>query len=298
MKKENSLEKWKTKIRLEPTFQKLRDMWGINHTDFTEELLNHEPSHKGAGKSGMDFWYSKTRKYLLKSITKPERLILANILEGYLEYMNENPSSCLPKFLGLYKGPAKGRVAGGVKGWFFVQPNILGQLDPKKVRTFDLKGSKRKRFSPPEVSVKKDCNLGDVKIAIEGRDILQDQLSRDTGFLSKHKLMDYSLLLFIQSKDVKHAHCEHTACVFSSATHGCVPACIEFGIIDVLQRYNIKKMAESFWRTKNTSRSKSEVSAVNHRAYRKRFLRFSEKLWTSTSGIKKWKSTQGKKTKK
>jgi predicted nucleic-acid-binding protein len=52
------------------------------------------------------------------------------------------------------------------------------------------------------------------------------------------------------------------------------------GIIDILQKYNTGKIIESLFKTKQhlLDRAQSEVSAVNSKAYKKRFDEFMDEI--------------------
>ena len=52
-----------------------------------------------------------------------------------------------------------------------------------------------------------------------------------------------------------------------------------FGIVDILQQYNVRKKLEHFWKTRITQLDPHGISAVEPREYRQRFLRFISKVF-------------------
>lgn len=56
-----------------------------------------------SGKSGALFYYTKDKKYMLKSISGREFKELIRILEDYLGHFQEHPESLLVKFFGAYR---------------------------------------------------------------------------------------------------------------------------------------------------------------------------------------------------
>ena len=58
-----------------------------------------------SGKSGALFYYTKDRKYMLKSISEREFKILINpkVLKDFLIHTDSNPESLLVRFVGAYK---------------------------------------------------------------------------------------------------------------------------------------------------------------------------------------------------
>jgi 1-phosphatidylinositol-4-phosphate 5-kinase len=52
-----------------------------------------------------------------------------------------------------------------------------------------------------------------------------------------------------------------------------------FGVVDILQEYNIRKKAEHLWKTKVMCQDKRELSAVRHHEYGERFLRAMDRIF-------------------
>ena len=52
-----------------------------------------------------------------------------------------------------------------------------------------------------------------------------------------------------------------------------------FGVVDILQEYNVRKKIENFWKTKIVCRDKRGISAVNQQEYGERFLRAMDRIF-------------------
>ena len=250
-------------------FRKLRDSWGISEEQYEDEL-SETTFVKGAGKSGMKMWFSKSKHLFVKELSKDDDRSLNKLMKKYTEYMLDNEKSLLPKFHGVYKN----------KGVVFIVQENLNPFD-EGTWTYDLKGSRRGRTEIP-FSIKKigkDNNFGASKIYIKEAEQIKNQMKKDTQFLHENNLMDYSLLVCIRNTpnrkdnwigEPRHPYC----CKFegpgpSEKTN----INLNIGIIDILQNFNMRKTFESFFKSKQhiNDRHKSEVSAINSKAYKRRF---------------------------
>ncbi len=257
-------------------FKNLRKLWGINEYFFKKEL-SETTFVVGSGKSGMKMWFSKTKYFFVKEMNKGDRHSLKELMNKYTNYMRKNKNSLLPKFYGIYK---KDGIV------YVIQRN----LNPYKSGTwiFDLKGSHRRRTVKNQTikQIGKDNNFGESKIYIKNAEKIKKQMKKDTTFLHKNNLMDYSLLLCMRSKMVKEEDwkkwgkgkfcCDIKGPGPSKKT----PINLNMGIIDILQKYNTSKLLESLFKTKQhlLDRAQSEVSAVNSKAYKKRFDEFMDEI--------------------
>lgn len=284
-----------------PQFRKrfldLRKKWGINENFYKNEL-SKTTFVVGSGKSGMKMWFSKTRYFFVKEMTKGDKLSLKNLMDDYTKYMRRNKNSLLPKFYGIYK---KNNIV------YVIQKN----LNPYKNGTwvFDLKGSHRRRtvLRHTVKKIGKDNNFGDSKIFINNAKKIKKQMKKDTTFLKKHNLMDYSLLLCMRNKPVKEKDWKVWGKgKFCCDIKGPGPSKkssinINMGIIDILQKFNKKKFIESFFKSKQhiKDRAQSEVSAINSEAYKTRFDEFMGGIIQSKNNTtRKKKRTRKKRTRK
>lgn len=257
-------------------FKNLRKIWGISE-EFYKSELSETTFVIGSGKSGMKMWFSKNKYFFVKEMNKGDRHSLKDLMSKYTNYMCKNKSSLLPKFYGIYK--KEGIV-------YVIQRN----LNPYKSGTwiFDLKGSHRRRTVKNQTikQIGKDNNFGESKIYIKNAEKIKKQMRKDTTFLHKNNLMDYSLLLCMRSKMVKEKDWK----IWGKGKFCCdikgpgpskkTPINLNMGIIDILQKYNTSKLLESLFKTKQhlLDRAQSEVSAINSKAYKKRFDEFMDEI--------------------
>ena len=57
------------------------------------------------------------------------------------------------------------------------------------------------------------------------------------------------------------------------------PATYYFGVVDILQEFNLRKKCEHHWKTKVTCQDKHGISCVNEREYGERFLNFMDEIF-------------------
>lgn len=97
-------------------FQRLRKQNGIEELDYMkslgpEQILNSFWTNNfetlyelcSSGKSGSLFYYTKDRKYMMKTIPKREYLKMREFLKGYYNYLKANPESLIIRFYGLHQ---------------------------------------------------------------------------------------------------------------------------------------------------------------------------------------------------
>ena len=179
-----------------------------------------------SGKSGALFYYTKDRKYMLKSISAREFKELIRILEDYLKHFTEHPESLLVKFFGAYrlkwKNPNQKNCMcqhPETVSHIVVMANVFEHFQVGY--RYDLKGSKKSRdrlakgqqekekeYKTHKESISLKCN--DFRI-LERDLLLSESLSsfktqlaqvfeNDAAFLARNMLMDYSLLAGIVNK--------------------------------------------------------------------------------------------------
>lgn len=224
------------------------------------KLLKLQNLHGGS--SGSFIFVTADKRYILKIISKEERDLMIKILPDYLERLTGYPQSYLVKIFGL----------------FTILPENLNILlmenllpDHENLVIFDLKGSYRNRIVfidsfPIAGKVLKDQNFREAKIKIkcENNEIVE-QLQEDFKMLSKHNIMDYSLIIGIPFKMVQSSR----VIIISSD--------IRLGVIDILQKYNLKKIYEK--NLKSIIHKSIEISAADPVTYLTRINRFLSKIF-------------------
>ncbi|KAK5576732.1 hypothetical protein RB653_007876 [Dictyostelium firmibasis] len=189
-------------------FRYLRYLFGIDTAEFMVSLCNTLKNGENAlrelptpGKSGSLFFFSHDMKFIIKTIPKDEAKLLRDILPSYLEHIQSNPNSLLPRFFGLYRvKPHSGRQVRFV---------IMGNLFPTKKKIherYDLKGSVVGREASVDEKKSDSVTFKDIDFRNRKQKIYLgpgkkqsfiDQIKRDCKLLQSLNIMDYSLLIGI-----------------------------------------------------------------------------------------------------
>ncbi|KZV89215.1 SAICAR synthase-like protein [Exidia glandulosa HHB12029] len=156
------------------------------------------------GKSGSFFYFSRDYRFIIKTIHSNEHKYLLSILKDYHAHVRDNPHTLISRFYGLHRV----KLPHGRKIHFVIMNNLF---PPHRDihETYDLKGSTVGREYPEEKArenpkaVLKDLNWINrgrtLELGPEKRALFAEQLRRDTEFLKKMNVMDYSLLIGIHN---------------------------------------------------------------------------------------------------
>ncbi|KAG2393413.1 hypothetical protein C9374_006944 [Naegleria lovaniensis] len=191
-------------------FLALRKAYCDGDDSFIHSLVRCVKWNTTGGKSGSSFTKTWDSKYVLKEVnSRVELLSFLEIGHAYFEYVASSLFQELPsvlcKILGVFRLSyyEKGK---SVKKDIIVMDNLF--YNRVISRTFDLKGSIRNRYQKTEGAVLMDENLlefiynGSPLITRESfKSILTLSVFNDTLFLSKHNIMDYSLLVGIDEEN-------------------------------------------------------------------------------------------------
>ena len=291
-------------------FWHIRRRFNIDSRRFLESMCA-EPltgGEIGEGKSGMLFFFSWDKDYISKTLTAMELPFFQRILEEYYTYMTCNADeTLLPRFFGLYKIRIPGRPT-----YRIVVMNNLFQVPVgvklKISEMYDLKGSLRNRFVTDDEKAAGVSVLKDVNFVLAGRRImlgpdygpkLYKQLQADTEWLKTHMIMDYSLLVGIAMEpateeavvaaaegEEEHHREEPFFSMWQQEMGGLTSRELDgtirsetyfFGIIDILQEYNMKKKLEHAYKAQILRKDPTKISAVNPVVYGDRFFDFMTK---------------------
>lgn len=154
--------------------------------------------------SGQFFFYSHDGKYMIKTQTKEEAILLRNIMPEYVEHLYNNPDSLLVRFYGMHRVKMKSLDR---KIHFVIMSSVF-DTDLLVHTKYDLKGSTIGRLTDAAScaagAVQKDLNFmnSNRKIRLGPTNIKKfyDTLRADTRFLEKMNIMDYSLLIGIHDR--------------------------------------------------------------------------------------------------
>jgi hypothetical protein len=107
-------------------FKELRNRWEVSDLMYYRSLSKLSGDGAvGDGKSGMLFFFTQDRRYVLKTVKPNEMSVLVDkgMLGGYLRHMLDNPNSLICRFFGLYRfkmGP-KGQSREIILVWWVVR---------------------------------------------------------------------------------------------------------------------------------------------------------------------------------
>eukprot|EP00927_Polykrikos_kofoidii_P066826 TRINITY_DN62388_c0_g1_i1.p1 TRINITY_DN62388_c0_g1~~TRINITY_DN62388_c0_g1_i1.p1 ORF type:complete len:931 (+),score=103.17 TRINITY_DN62388_c0_g1_i1:118-2793(+) len=224
-------------------------------------------------KSGEFFFFSSDRRFIIKTVSRKECVLLAKFMPAYQYHFRCWPRSFIVKFAGLYYVEIPGRPS-----IYFVV--MLSVFDPsiKVHETFDLKGSSYHRQGKKGDRILKDSDWKSSKRRIK----LSSALTRDfcaiheadVQLLLRFKMMDYSLLVAIHHIDspdpVEKSRVGWRAGGGIFDKDG---TCIYFvGIIDFSIKYSLKKESETLL---NAFKGVSEkASCVSQELYASRQIEF------------------------
>lgn len=158
------------------------------------------------GKSGSFFYFSRDYRFIIKTIAHSEHKFLRSILRDYHQHVINNPHTLLSRFYGLHRV----KLPRGRKIHFVIMNNLFPpHYDIHE--TYDLKGSAYGREYPEDKAktnpkaVLKDINWVNrgriLEFGPEKQALFAEQLRRDTEFLKRIKVMDYSLLVGIHNME-------------------------------------------------------------------------------------------------
>jgi hypothetical protein len=258
------------------SFGKLRKAAGIDDEKFIKSVC--ESNMKviiTPGKSGALLFFTADKKFVLKTVSLTERKFLEKILKNYENHVVSRPSTTISRLLALYKIQInKASVQ------LVVMENVF-PVKPQKV--FDLKGSEIGRSATPEEKesggILKDNDILAsnirIKISPEFKKQFLENLKEDCEFLANNEIMDYSMLLGVLPYEEKIE--EPLISTKSKFTHLIsLDGKQEYhlGIIDILQKWNIKKKAEVQYKVNVLQHDRTKISPMPPKEYSNRFLGF------------------------
>mmetsp|Transcript_70953 Transcript_70953/g.164024 ORF Transcript_70953/g.164024 Transcript_70953/m.164024 type:complete len:885 (+) Transcript_70953:64-2718(+) len=223
-------------------------------------------------KSGEFFFFSKDRRFLIKTISEKEYILLGRLMPAYQEHIRRWPRSLIVRFAGLFHAQVGQKVM-----HFLVMTSVF---DPncKVHETFDLKGSLHKRKKKKGESIGKDEDW------LEGgeRRLVVSQAVRrelcavhelDAMLLTRFKIMDYSVLVgihWLQDGEDRGKNWREAGGLYSEDGR----AVYFVGLIDFSIKYSLKKQAETLINVlKGCDQSASCVSQDTYAMRQVKFVR-------------------------
>lgn len=178
-------------------FRQIREHFGVSAADYILSIAGEHPLRElgNPGKSGSCFYLTHDSKYIIKTVSKKECKFLRAALPMYYTFCVANDSTMLPRFFGLVRI----NLARGDKQRLILMNNLL----PERYRfeRYDLKGSSLGRAATTKerndpLGVRKDRDFEQkLRLPEDMLSMLTEQLQRDSAWLEKLHVMDYSLLV-------------------------------------------------------------------------------------------------------
>lgn len=234
---ENRLDVWEYHSDI---FANIRNNCGWGKEKICEALSNENNFKKlenanTGGRSNAFIFSTFNDELIVKTVTKEEKYLLLSMLKKYNKRVEKYPESRIVRILGLYKVKSS-------KHSFILMENLVKAKENAVI--FDLKGSLQNRYTEPSKDltgvVMKDQNFIEMgkKLQIESIDQckLIKSIQKDAKFFKKLKIIDYSLLVAVYTKEIQ---CDNR--YFIKGLNGNY---YSLGIIDFLQAYNLSKKCE------------------------------------------------------
>lgn len=239
-------------------FQIIRDKIFENRLEVVQGLISSRSEKEQLGKSKASFFKSNNGLFILKVVDEKEFQMFKELAPNYFKHFCSsefhNMPSLMSRTLGCYRIYIKNHTKGKSKTKWVLLNEQLGHSMPKEIEVYDLKGSfnHRRQVAAGEKKTKMDRNFLEdfgglpLMISKESKKLLEISVFNDSLFLSKNKVVDYSLLLAVSK----------------------VSNDLSMGIIDYIAKYTFEKAIEHKYKkvvgTDNPTITKPEM-------YKKRF---------------------------
>jgi len=253
-------------------FEELGDS-GVSPEEVMQSLGHCAPEYRTMStnsKSGELFLFSSDRRFIIKTLSSKELILLMRMMPAYLDHIQRWPRSLIVRYAGLYL------IQRGEQFLHFVVMKSVFDPQISLHLKFDLKGSLYKRKKKSQESVGKDedwVHSGHrLRLPLEVQREFCAQHELDAQLLESFKMMDYSVLI-----GVHFVEDEFQRMLEPGWGDGCLISedCKEvyyIGIIDHSIKYGIKKQAENLLRV--AQGTSDRASCVSADTYAERQLMF------------------------
>lgn len=237
-------------------FEAMRMLNNINLSSFIEAMVVTTVISVSGGKKASQMSKSINGLFVVKQITDIEFMKFKQFAIDYLRYFYtsqvKRQPSLLVKIYGLYEI----RIAGKDPTYHIVMENAFVDLNihDKFIKIYDLKGSETNRLATSgevllDTNFKIDRNGEPIIVHADSYGKISHAIDHDSELLMKQKIVDYSLLLVVNSND-------HT---------------IRAVIIDFLRLFNIEKELEYIY--KKAIKLGKTPTIVGPEKYKERFAK-------------------------
>ncbi|THU82605.1 hypothetical protein K435DRAFT_445881 [Dendrothele bispora CBS 962.96] len=261
-------------------FDTLRRRCGIEDV-FLKSLSKSTNWSADGGKSKSNFWKTKDDRFIIKTLVNAWNVadlqVLIELGPSYFRYLEStaNKATTLAKLMGFYTIEIRNLETGAVqsKADLLVMENLF--YDQKIDKTFDLKGIQGRRVKGATTKGQVSKTLFDGEwieglqqsltlIRPHSKVVLREAIKSDADFLSRSNIMDYSLLLGV---DTEH---RQIAC----------------GLVDTIGSYTFAKTLEYKAKQGLQSAGGKEVTVVPPAEYQERFMNALERYFLACPGMR------------
>ncbi|KAL7674365.1 hypothetical protein ACOME3_000646 [Neoechinorhynchus agilis] len=198
--------RYKFKIYCPLVFRAFRRIFGVTERQWQISFTSGQLT---PFKNQEKMWLSADKKFYVRSITSEDVANLHSLLaDTHKHYIETSGNTLLPKFLGLFRLSVDDKSS-----YLLVLKSIFSSRLPIH-EIYDIKGSTVDRFAnsrerlrePPEYKDNDFVNAGRcLYIGETAKQNLLETLKRDTEFLARLNIMDYSLVIGIHDVDAAEA---------------------------------------------------------------------------------------------
>ncbi|CAI9114644.1 OLC1v1015413C1 [Oldenlandia corymbosa var. corymbosa] len=245
-------------------FRQLRNRCCQSEVDYIASLSRCKNWDAKGGKSKSFFAKTIDDRFIIKEIKKTEFEAFMKFAPNYFDYMDNcyevGNQTCLAKILGVYQVTIRATRNGKeIRHDLMVMENL--SFGRNIDRQYDLKGALHARFNstsngPGDVLLDQnflnDINVSPLYVNKKSKQSLQRAVWNDTTFLKSIYVMDYSLLLGVD-------------------TQGHELSC---GIIDYLRQYTWDKQLETWVKSSLVVPKNQLPTIISPIEYRRRFRKF------------------------
>ncbi|KAE8666387.1 putative 1-phosphatidylinositol-3-phosphate 5-kinase FAB1D-like isoform X3 [Hibiscus syriacus] len=246
-------------------FRDLRERCCPSVLDYIASLSRCKNWDAKGGKSKSFFAKTLDDRFIIKEIKKTEYESFEKFGLDFFKYMNQSLDSgsqtCLAKVLGIYqvivRQPKTGKELS--RHDLMVIENLA--FGRNLTRLYDLKGALHARFSSAaegsrdvllDQNFVNDMNSSPLYVSNQAKRILQRAVWNDTTFLNSINVMDYSLLVGVDTQR------QELVC----------------GIIDYLRQYTWDKQLETWVKSSLVVPKNLLPTVISPKEYKKRFRKF------------------------
>ncbi|KAM4131149.1 hypothetical protein ACJW30_01G156100 [Castanea mollissima] len=244
-------------------FRDLRSRCCPSEADYIASLSRCRNWDAKGGKSKSLFAKTLDDRFIIKEIKKTEFDSFTKFARDYFKYMTQSfelgNQTCLAKVLGIYQVSIRQTKSGKENRHdLMVMENLT--FGRKITRQYDLKGALHSRYTAAadgsgdvllDQNFVNDMNSSPLYVSNKAKRLLQRAVWNDTAFLNSINVMDYSLLVAVDTER------RELVC----------------GIIDYLRQYTWDKQLET-WVKSSLVPKNVLPTVISPKEYKRRFRKF------------------------